>query len=108
MNDVNVVIIGAGVIGLGIASKIASLNNEVYIVEKNIGRKLGSKEVVHHIDGNRKNNNIENLYLCKNQSEHILIHIEKDDIKMDYWKGKKFSKEHKNKISTGIKKHYEK
>ena len=31
------------------------------IVENNIGRKLKSNEVVHHIDGNRENNALNNL-----------------------------------------------
>jgi hypothetical protein len=45
------------------------------IMEKYIGRKLKSKEVVHHIDGNPKNNSIKNLKLFKNQSEHMRHHI---------------------------------
>ena len=34
-----------------------------YIMEQFLNRKLKSYEVVHHIDGNRANNNIENLEL---------------------------------------------
>lgn len=44
------------------------------IVEQRIGRKLTSEEVVHHIDGNKSNNNTDNLMLCANQSEHMKIH----------------------------------
>jgi len=44
------------------------------IVEKVIGRKLKPEEVVHHLDLNKKNNNINNLMLFKNGSEHIRFH----------------------------------
>lgn len=45
-------------------------------MEKNIGRKLCYEEVVHHIDGNKLNNNIENLRLFANQKEHDRHHRE--------------------------------
>ena len=40
------------------------------VMEKMVGRKLRPGEQVHHIDGDRKNNLPENLFLCKNVSEH--------------------------------------
>jgi hypothetical protein len=40
------------------------------VVENYIGRKLDSKEAIHHIDHNRRNNNIENLMLFKTQKDH--------------------------------------
>ncbi len=43
-------------------------------MEKYIGRKLNSKEQIHHINGIRDDNRIENLQLCKNWSEHVTIH----------------------------------
>lgn len=45
-----------------------------YLMEKIIGRKLNKGEIVHHIDGNPKNNNLNNLKLFKNNSEHIKFH----------------------------------
>ena len=39
-----------------------------------IGRPLNKGEVVHHIDGNPKNNNISNLMLLSSQAEHMRIH----------------------------------
>ena len=45
-----------------------------YIMECKIGRYLKEEEVVHHIDGDRSNNRIENLTLFNNQSEHIKHH----------------------------------
>ena len=41
-----------------------------YVMEVHIGRKLESWEVVHHIDGNRLNNSLENLELIRDQSLH--------------------------------------
>lgn len=41
------------------------------VVEKHIGRFLSPKEVVHHINGNKIDNRIENLKLFSNQSHHI-------------------------------------
>lgn len=43
-------------------------------MEKKIGRKLTKSERVHHIDGNKTNYDPNNLYLCKDRSEHMLVH----------------------------------
>ena len=43
-------------------------------MENKIGRKLKSSERVHHIDGNKANYEISNLYLCSNKSDHMLVH----------------------------------
>lgn len=45
-----------------------------FIMECSIGRYLEDEEVVHHIDENKLNNNIDNLILFKNNSEHIKYH----------------------------------
>ena len=43
------------------------------VVEDHIGRFISKGEVVHHIDGNKQNNNISNLLLLSN-SEHARLH----------------------------------
>lgn len=45
-----------------------------FLAEKVIGRYLNSKEIVHHIDFNPRNDIPENLYLFPNQSEHAKFH----------------------------------
>ena len=44
-----------------------------YIAEQTIGRKLSQGLIVHHIDGNRKNNDIDNLFICLSK-DHLRIH----------------------------------
>lgn len=66
-----------------------------YIMEQYLGRKLRKDEVVHHKDGNKRNNDIENLVLMS-RSEHSREHQ----------LGRKMSEESKKKMSetrSGIK-----
>ena len=43
------------------------------IMEQHLGRKLSRAEIVHHINGNKVDNQIENLVIMS-QSEHCLAH----------------------------------
>ena len=45
------------------------------VAEKMIGRDLKPGEVVHHLDGNIRNNCPKNLMVLKSQSEHAKIHF---------------------------------
>lgn len=46
-----------------------------YLMEKKLGRKLSDDEIVHHIDGDNTNNNLDNLKVLT-QSEHCKNHRE--------------------------------
>lgn len=50
------------------------VREHILVMETYIWRYLTKDEVVHHIDENTSNNNINNLVLCKNQSEHIKLY----------------------------------
>ena len=47
-----------------------------YIMEQYLGRKLGYNEVVHHINGDKHDNRIENLIVMP-RGEHARLHLEK-------------------------------
>lgn len=48
------------------------------VVEEMIGRPLKPGEVVHHIDGDKRNNSRENLMLFASQAEHARWHSQND------------------------------
>ena len=43
-------------------------------------RKIKSYEIVHHLDGDKTNDSDDNLYLCKDKSEHSLLHDQLEKI----------------------------
>jgi len=51
------------------------------VMEKHLGRFTKKGEIVHHIDGDKLNNSIDNLMLFPNQSSHIKHHKETSKIK---------------------------
>lgn len=56
------------------------------VMEKHLGRKLNKEERVHHIDGDKTNYSLDNLYLCENRSEHMLVHSSLEKIAFELFK----------------------
>jgi len=60
-----------------------------YVMERHLGRSLLSTEIVHHRDGNRRNNHLDNLELIP-WGKHTSLHR----------KGVSFTEEHKRNLSN--------
>lgn len=64
----------------GVSTKLMGEYVHKIIYGNYIGRKLTREEQVHHIDMNKLNNNIANLFYCKNKTEHHKIHSQMEDL----------------------------
>lgn len=62
--------------------KINSRHLHRIVAEAKIGRPLKPGEIVHHKDGNKRNNHPDNLEVLASQADHARIHM------LEYW-GKK-------------------
>lgn len=56
-----------------------SIREHILVMQKHLGRQLKKGEVVHHIDGNKTNNELSNLDLCTVQ-EHNACHGKTKDL----------------------------
>jgi hypothetical protein len=56
-----------------------------YVMELHLERRLKKGEIVHHIDGDKKNNNLDNLFLTSVE-EHNKLHAESESILFDLYK----------------------
>ena len=59
------------------------------VMEENLGRKLELSEVVHHIDGDKSNNDLDNLQLFPSRCDHTKHHFNKGDYKLIEGRNKK-------------------
>ena len=57
-------------------SKYYGRHTHRVVSEQKLGRKLRPNEVVHHIDGNRRNNNPENLMVFSTNADHMRYHAQ--------------------------------
>ena len=55
-------------------AKIHGRHEHRVVAEQMLGRELRPGEVVHHIDGNKRNNDPSNLHVFASQSEHASYH----------------------------------
>lgn len=59
-------------------------NNRVFehilVAEKKIGRPISRAEPIHHIDFDPLNNHPDNLYVCRDNKEHMDIHYSLEEI----------------------------
>jgi hypothetical protein len=55
------------------------------VMQEYLGRKLTDDEVVHHIDGDKLNNDIENLYLT-DKSKHAIAHDSAEKLCLELYK----------------------
>lgn len=55
-------------------------------MEKHLNRKLERHEVVHHVDGDKLNNDISNLYLCRDKSHHGKVHHSLEEVAFELMK----------------------
>lgn len=60
-----------------LANKAGKVYEHRFVMSKHLGRWLNSDEVVHHKDGNRQNNDINNLELT-NAREHAILHAKEN------------------------------
>ena len=66
------------------------VREHILVMEDHLKRKLTDDEVIHHIDGNRKNNKIENLMIFKKHSDHMKIENVASNIRLKGKVGTKY------------------
>jgi hypothetical protein len=52
-----------------------------YKIENILGYSLPKGAIIHHIDGDEKNDSNENLVVCENHNYHMLLHMREKSLK---------------------------
>lgn len=68
-----------------IGKNFSYIREHVKVMQDYLGRQLGKGEVVHHIDGNKINNNISNLDICT-VKEHNKCHATSEMVVFELYK----------------------
>lgn len=66
-------IVRRGYVNVRVAGE--SRGEHVVVAERVLGRPLPTGAVVHHVDGNVRNNATRNLVICENHEYHMLLHV---------------------------------
>lgn len=70
------------------------------VMEKKLGRHLEPKEIVHHINGNKRDNRIENLELVSDRGTHTRNHFKRSHLNEDQVNQLKLRITHLEKLLT--------
>jgi hypothetical protein len=73
------------------------IREHIYLMQEKIGRQLEKDEVVHHIDGDKLNNDISNLDLCT-ITQHNNCHAKSEKIVFELFKLGMVSYDNENKL----------
>jgi len=56
------------------------IKEHIYVMQEHIGRNINKGEAIHHIDLNKSNNDLENLYLFETSSKHAICHRSMEEV----------------------------
>lgn len=77
-------------VGLGLSEAYGRKDGYVLqhrkVMQDHLQRPLKKGELIHHIDGNKHNNSIDNLHLCESMSHHRDIHNHLEQIAFELYK----------------------